>query len=157
MKLKQLRTYIIKPALDAVGLWSLAAENLLVGTCIKESLVGLYVKQTSGPALGPYQHEPATYIDDIAWVTFDENLPLKRRMLAACSYQEVPPLSHLMHDWRWATLMCRLHYWRFEEPLPKADDIKGLASYWKRYYNTLDGKGKEEDYVRLYEAYHVKQ
>jgi hypothetical protein len=43
--------------------------------------------------------------------------------------------------------MCRLHYRRVPEPLPDAEDINGLAAYWKKYYNTKAGRGSESEFI----------
>jgi hypothetical protein len=32
--------------------------------------------------------------------------------------------------------IARIHYLRVPKPLPDADDLPGLAAYWKRYWNT---------------------
>jgi hypothetical protein len=49
-----LRQYVIRPTLQRLGLWSLAAENLLLGTAAQESKLGYYLHQLEGPALGLY-------------------------------------------------------------------------------------------------------
>ena len=38
-------------------------------------------------------------------------------------------------------VFCRLKYKRDKYPLPKSNDLKGQAEYWKRVYNTHLGKG----------------
>jgi hypothetical protein len=38
-------------------------------------------------------------------------------------------------------VFCRLKYKRDKYALPKSDDLKGQAEYWKRVYNTHLGKG----------------
>jgi hypothetical protein len=32
-----------------------------------------------------------------------------------------------------------------------ANDIAGMARYWKRYYNTVHGKGTEAEFIKNYE------
>ena len=62
----QLVKYIIKPALGSIvpdRIMSQDAVTLLTGTAAKESIVGKYVKQINGPALGIYQIEPNTHQD----------------------------------------------------------------------------------------------
>ena len=62
---KQFRELIIRPALEAIGLWSQTAENLVLGTAIHESGNFKYIKQVGGgTALSFYQIEPVT-ADDI--------------------------------------------------------------------------------------------
>lgn len=140
---KQLKSLIIEPVLKTYDLYSEAAVNLLLGTCAQESRMGYYLKQVKGPALGIYQMEPATHNDIL------QNMP---------EYREVEkvrpsPPSALIFDLTYATILCRLQYWRFPEPLPKANDLEGLAKYWKKYYNTEKGKGTVEQFVRNYYKY----
>ena len=47
--------------------------------------------------------------------------------------------------------MARIHYLRVPEALPAADDVVGLAAYWKRYYNTELGAGTVEKFVESYQ------
>ena len=42
-------------------------------------------------------------------------------------------------------LLCRLHYLRVKEKVPET--IEEQACYWKKYYNTDEGKGKPEQYI----------
>jgi len=64
----QLRHEIIRPVLkhlDPVIPYSMAAENLLMGTCAQESRMGQFLVQLdNGPAKGVFQMEPDTH-DDI--------------------------------------------------------------------------------------------
>lgn len=157
INLDQARELIIQPSLVAIGMWSQAAENLLIGTMLIESQGGTYVKQyPTGPALGPYQHEPATLIDDFKWLRWPENKDLKRLVMLSAHGIGFPDPSELIYNWRWATIMCRIHYWRADPPLPHEDDIKGLGEYWKEFWNTPLGKGRVENYVRLYTAHNKK-
>jgi len=63
LNVKQFREFIVRPALQGVGLWSEGAEELIAGTAMVESNL-TYVRQLGGgPAIGICQMEPATYID----------------------------------------------------------------------------------------------
>lgn len=44
-----------------------------------------------------------------------------------------------------AAVVCRLHYLLIPEPVPQT--LKGRAEYWKKYYNTVAGKGSPADYI----------
>jgi len=83
----QLRGDIVYPTLHYIGLWSDAAETLILGTIAQESRCGEYVKQVGGgPALGICQMEPATH-DDI-WLNYLHYKPVlahKIRQLIALS------------------------------------------------------------------------
>ena len=60
--------YVVRPSLESIGLWSEAAERLLLGTAIAESQLTWLRQHGGGPARGVYQIEPATH-DDI-WANY---------------------------------------------------------------------------------------
>lgn len=146
-----LRKYIIKPACETLGLYSLAAEELLLGTACQESHCGRYLSQLGdGPARGIFQMEPATH-DDIHRNFLKFKLVLRGK---------VNRLSLRLEDadeMRWnllyAAAMCRLHYFRVKQALPVAGDLDGQASYWKRFYNTSLGKGTTDEYRRNWQRF----
>lgn len=156
MNASQLRAYVILPALKPLGLWSLAAENLLVGTVAHESAGGKYLHQVRGPALGIYQIEPLTHFDVWAnYLKYQTGLRDKvLGMVPACHLRhdsatgmEYATDSMLITDLAYATVMARLIYRRRPEPLPAADDLPGLAAYWKAHYNTPLGAGTVEQFL----------
>ena len=60
----QLREEIIHPVLKKMDLWSVAAEDLLIGTAIHESAGLKRLRQyDGGPALSYFQLEPETLYD----------------------------------------------------------------------------------------------
>lgn len=146
----QLRTYIINPALEGVGLYSAAASRLLLGTCAQESAMGTYLHQMNGPALGIYQMEPNTH-DDIWHNYIDYRTELSDEIQDLVGVIPHPDL--MIHNLKYATIMARLHYYRVAEPLPDKDDVEGLAKYWKKYYNTEMGRGTTREFITNYERY----
>lgn len=143
----QFRDLIVKPALGYLGLSSEAAMQLVLGTAAQES--GFHwIAQEKGPALGFFQTEPATLKDLYAnFLAFQSKLLI--------------PLSRLLGAWPgsptqlatnplYAAAVCRLIYFRAEQPLPAADDLTGLATYWKTHYNTADGAGTVAEWVANY-------
>ncbi len=146
----QLRKEIVRPVLEHLYLWSAAAENLVMGTAAQESRLGTYLKQIAGPAVGIFQMEPFTH-DDL-WKTILKNQPLLagrvRQVELPGWYQD--DAREMAGNLYYAAAMCRVFYRRIQEPLPDADDIAGLARYWKRYYNTRLGKGTEAEFIRNY-------
>lgn len=145
---RQLREMIVRPTLVRLGMYSHAAENLVVGTAVQESHID-YVKQLGrGPALGIYQMEPATH-DDIweNYLRFSPGLAAKMTELLAPwpekQYQLVTNLAY-------ATGMCRLQYRRRPEPLPPASDLRALGAYYKRWYNTPAGAATVDEFVANY-------
>lgn len=156
----QLRDDIIRPVLKKMGAWSLSAENLMLGTAAQESAMGTYIRQIgSGPALGIFQMEPATYYD--IWANYLPRKPKLKQFISdvcdKCGYENMPQASRLMYDMAFATAMARLHYMRIPELLPQPDNIKDLANYWKRYYNTPKGKGTIEEFVDSYNRYVTRE
>lgn len=143
MDLEQLRELVIRPTLKHLGLWSLAAENLVLGTALVESKAE-YLHQVRGPALGIFQMEPATH-DDI-WENF-----LKFRKDLALKVTELTTPAAITHganemvgNLYYATAMCRILYRRVREELPHEKDADGMARFYKRYYNTELGKSSVE-------------
>lgn len=143
LEISHLRELVIRPALEALHLYSEAAEELVLGTALQES--GLrYLKQLGdGPALGLWQMEPRTH-DDI-WLNFLSYEPgLAGRVRSLCA----TPISEALAGNLWyAAGMCRVHYFRVAEALPAAGDISAQAGYWKRWYNTPRGAGTVEEYL----------
>ena len=123
-----LKDCVIIPELKRIGLHSDSAVVLLMGTAAHESLGGHYLKQPNGPALGIYQQEKATLVDLWEnWLRFHPELRDRLKLT-------YPDPDRLQWDLRYATLWARLDYYREKESLPAADDLKGLAQYWYRYW-----------------------
>ena len=147
-----LKRHVIGPALEKIGLSSRAAVNLLLATAIVESTAGKfqYLKQRGGgPALGIFQIEPATHGD--IWKNFLRyRLSLYNVILqvsASYFYKRLPPDHELVWNLAYATAIARLVYYRSPLPLPEADDLPALGAYWKRVYNTADGKGTVDHFL----------
>ena len=113
--------------------------------------MGRYLKQVGdGPALGIFQMEPTTYLD--IWDNYLRFRPaLQQRMAERWPMQ--PEATEMMTDLFLAAVLCRLHYRRIPAPLPRADDLPGLARYWKRHYNTLGGRGTETEFTDNWKWY----
>jgi len=169
VKIGQIRTNIIRPALEQVDLWSEAAENLLIGTGLVESNYEFIRQWPSGPAMGFWQMEKATH--DWLWTDYlmrKGRQELALRILPFISSKRPTPddLVDMVTNRNWlpdstmmcgnafyATIMCRLKYYTIPQALPGPDDIEGLASYWKKYYNTEAGAGDPDHFVQMYNEY----
>jgi hypothetical protein len=146
---KQLRDFVIKPILLDLMLYSVDVEELLVFTCANESEGGTYLKQEGGPALGIYQMEPVTYND--IWQNYIEKRSyLKLKLTYSLNAPTMPSEDRMIYDLYFATAMARIFYLRHDEPLPKASDTAGIYNYYKKYYNTVDGKANYEEAVTKY-------
>ena len=136
---------VIKPALEKLGLWSTAAEELVLGTAIVESAL-IYLRQHGGgPAQGLWQVEPKAY-DDLYTSFLSYRQELGSRLMELRS----PALSmneNLASNLMYGAAVCRLCYYRQPEALPEAGDIEGQAAFWKQHYNTPLGAGTVGKYA----------
>ena len=142
---------VIAGVLNNLGLYSLSAVNLLLGTAAQESRFGTYLMQISGPALGVFQMEPATE-EDIWWNYLRFRSELRGRVIQH-TLIGFPTPPALIWNLAYSIAMARITYYRAPDPLPLPDDIQGLASYWKKIYNTPQGRGRVEEFVRSYKKY----
>ena len=155
---RQIAECIIRPALKELGLYSVAAELLVLGTAAHESGGFQYLKQVNGPALSWWQIEPATHAD--LWQRTVPRIEASNPPVAAALWGMVrrrhagtPTADELVVNPYYAAAVCRLLYFRAPEPLPAADDLNGMAGLWKRRYNTPLGKGRPDDWISAYHRF----
>lgn len=148
---RHLRDYVIRPVLHHLELWSPEAEVLLLGTAAQESHLKWLRQHGLGPALGIYQCERATH-DDLwrNYLGYQSELAAKVRQLISAEWSAA---EQLIWNLGYATAIARVHYRRIRAPLPAAWDLAAQAAYWKRYYNTVHGKGTVEEYVTNFGRY----
>ena len=146
----QFRMFIIRAPLQAHNLGpSQAAEELLLMTAAQETHLGRWVKQEGGgPAVGVYQMEPATFRDNLAWA--------RGNFVTKAIFTDYDDPEMMVWHWDFATVMARVHYLRVREALPAWDDRKGLAEYYKKYWNTYLGKATVPEAMANYERYVIK-
>lgn len=140
--LTQIRDLVVVPALTAIGHAEPAAIRLVIGTGLIESQYE-YLAQVGGPALGPFQMEPATaqdIHDNYLAYQASLNSSLVRLMVAG------DLIMQLAWNWLYAAAMCRIKYLRSPLPLPNVDDLEGMAQYWLQVYNA-GGKGNASVFV----------
>ena len=152
--IKHFRELIVRPALDQLKLYSVAAEELLVITCAQDSIGGTYLMQNDvkgfprGPAVGIYQMEPATYLD--LWRNFlSYHTMLLDRLHPG--EQAAMDVGRMVYDLKYATMIARLNYYRVKEALPQ--DLEGQFRYYKKYWNTELGAATLDDVRRNYYAF----
>lgn len=157
---RQLRELVIRPALEAIGLHSPAAEELVLGTACQESACGRFLIQNArgggyGPAKGIFQMEPRTH-DDI-WenyilhnATLAENVT---RLSVTGEHFPYADSEELTYNLRYAAAMCRIHYRRVRAALPTVGNVVAQADYWKQYYNTPLGAGTVKEYLDNWRKY----
>lgn len=158
MNVHQLRIHVVRPALQYLDKWSVAAERLVIGTAVHESGGLKYIDQITGPddqdlgpAYGLFQIEPATYND--LQINYLARHPSRQAALMAFVAPEPSVHVQLATNLLFGAAVCRLVYYRRPEPLPEDDDIEGLARYWKKHYNTSAGKGTAATWLLDYRQY----
>lgn len=130
--------------------YSINAENLILGTIAQESAYGKYREQLGGgPAKGVCQIEPNTFNDIIN--NYLKYRPHILHKVAQISGVLAPQSDDLIHNDKLSICICRIHYLRIKESIPK--DLIGWANYWKKYYNTIKGKGTINEFIKNYELY----
>lgn len=143
---------VIRPALKAIGHDSPAAEQLLLGTAIQESHLKYRRQLGGGPGRGLFQMEPATHND--IWKNYlAYKKDLADKVSGLLSSSKADRLAELENNDKYAAAMARVHYLRQPAKLPEENDIQGMAAYWKKYYNTPAGKGKESQFIENWKRF----
>lgn len=152
MNQEQLRR-LIKETLKEVDEFIPYSENaveLLMLTAAAESNLGEYIYQLNGPARGIFQMEPRTEMD--LW----DYMSTRRVDIGTWMQHRFPNGDGLLTgDLRYQILMARIFYWRFPERLPSGTNAYSMAFYWKKYYNTFEGKGNISKAVEKYRRYAI--
>ncbi|MDG3442455.1 hypothetical protein [Nitrospirillum amazonense] len=149
----QLRIRVVEPILARIStparrLDSPAAVNLVLGTCAQETGFNFIGQYPAGPAVSPWQIEPVTH--DKVRARLKEEHPDLDGALDALLVPGIDPHAQLAWNLAYAAAFCRLLYWLEPRPLPAANDLAGLAAYWKDFYNTRLGKGTVDEFQRNY-------
>lgn len=165
---KQFKEQVIVPTLDYLGpkFASEEATDLMLGTVAQESKFIFLCQLGGGPALGYYQIEPFT-LHDIHknYLAFNPDLDLK---IKAVMVQGLAEQRQAITNLTYATAMARLIYFRVSEKLPvkksfvQGSDfwlggyVKALAAYYKKHFNTPEGKATEKEYFDNYYKFIVE-
>ncbi len=65
-------------------------------------------------------------------------------------------MIHGIWNLAYATAMCRVYYIRVPHPLPDAGDVRAMGEYWKRHYNTPQGRGTVDEFVGEFEEHVIR-
>lgn len=155
LDLAQFRRWVVAPVLEYLAPeipHTRASEKLVLGIALHESAGLVYIDQKEsradhpGPALGLYQIEPETHRDLwFSWLPHRPGIEYKLRSLRA---PWPTSLQQLRTNPVYGTGITRANLFRWPERLPDEDDVDGLASYAKRYHNSVAGKATVDDYRR---------
>lgn len=147
MLAQDVRTLVIRPALQSVDLYSKWLDSLVFGTGLCESNYSA-LKQRQGPALGFFQVEPATYADDVVYLT-ELNPKLGNRILKDFKWEKFPIPNEVVWNIRFAAVMCAVHYLRHQ--IPVNYNALFLYQIYKKYYNSIHGASTQERCLPLFE------
>ncbi|MGE0253470.1 MAG: hypothetical protein AB7H93_23665 [Vicinamibacterales bacterium] len=159
---RDLRDQVVRPVIahlahegGIAALASTAAEQLLLGTAVVESWGHNLEQDGPGPALSPWQIEPATARDVLdRWLARHAPPPL-RGAVGALRVEAFGAVEQLAGNLLLACAVARLRYWLAPDALPAAGDAAGLGAYWKRHYNTGLGKGDPAEFAARFRAHVV--
>lgn len=153
-----LHDYIIFPTLEAMKAYdgfdynTQSARQLLLATMGQESHCCDYIKQVKGPALGPYQMEPATIADLYLNFATGAKKELLYKFLSLAELQ-YPNLIGTVGNLHYATALARMNYRRFPGALPAFGDRSAMWTYYKKFWNSVVGAATEEDFNVNWERY----
>ena len=143
-----LRHWAIRDTLKYLNDYSPAAENLLLGTAAQESGLGFCMHE--GKRWGIYHLTATTHraVWDKYLIQFPELASRIRGIAGQRSFLK-DPHGELITNLKYATAIAWMVYKRCGQPLPKADDVKGLAKYWHRHFHPKP-TGTEQQFIRNY-------
>lgn len=152
------------------GAYSPDVVELLMGTAAIESKLATFLVQIGGgPALGPFQVEPDTEVDN--WNNYLRFKPADAKFVRSFMSQRAAadvfdgdkvrmPLYHtpamaqeLATNLPYNMLMARIKYLRAPKALPKATDHKAMGDYWELYYQGDPSRSIGETAAEFAEAY----
>lgn len=139
----------VRPTLKSIGLYSVEAEKLLMGTAAQESNFRNVAQTGGGPAKGPFQMETITH-DDLWHRIVCRHATLELRIRALLN-GAAPSAPTLMSNAAYAVAMCRVKYFSVRDPVPR--DLIGWSQYWKQWYNTPLGAGSPGEFIANWHLY----
>lgn len=154
----ELRNWVIRPTLEAMGVQSKSIENLLLGTAAHASGLGYVLHQTNEEGLryGLYGIDPNTH--QKCW---DKHLVLEPdtasyvRGLASQRGFLQEPHGELATNMAYATAIAwSIYLYRgLSYPLPHQCSAPLLAEYWARYFPCASSQDTEDGFIKAYHAY----
>jgi hypothetical protein len=146
------RSAYVVPALTRLGLYSLQAEKLLMGTAAIESNFQNFVQFGGGPARGMFQMEPPTFHDILdRFLAGHSQATLKAAVLTMATTSP-PSFDELVTNHLFAAAMARAKYYSIPAPIPIG--LNEQADYWWTYYNGRSPHGlKPADYLAKWATY----
>ena len=98
------------------------------------------------PAIGFWQIEPATMNDMITnYIKYRSHY--KKNLISLGMNFGKDKIISVMSNMAIQAALCRLHYRRDKDPIPSWDDLEAQGKYWKKVYNTFEGRGTVDHFV----------
>lgn len=139
--------HAIKPTLEYLGMYSLAAEKLLLGTAAQESGFDPFCHHSNG--IGIYQitsREHRSIWDE--YLAFIPDLASKVRGLASQHQFLKNPDQELAVNLSYSTAIAWIIYLQSERQLPCEDDAEGLSHFWKNNFShTSKDQSRQENFA----------
>lgn len=160
LSLKYVRDDVINKIFDSIFTTSKEEyTNLLLGTCAVESDFGSArrqhgVKNKFVGGYGIFQVEPATH--DYLIDQYLLKKPELRKIVLSFYNKELSKYDNLQQNDLYLASIAYVKYLSCKNLFQFPEDpnnIEALAKIWKKYYNTILGKGKEEEFVKKYRKY----
>lgn len=125
------------------------AIPLLLGTAAQESGFTFLSQIGGGTAKGLFGMELATELDH--WRYIKRYWPAIVQCITDRTQLTFASSRDLEWNFPYQILMARLHYYRRDpHALPQVTDIAEQSTRWKRYWNTSQGQGTEQQYLANY-------
>lgn len=128
--------------LSGMAVDSPEAIELIFETAKVESKLYQRKQLGGGPAIGLWQMEEDTY-NDIQENFIGYRPKLKKTL--DVMFGSGRQFQDMRNNDEYAIVMARLVYWRAPGAIPSTKE--GRAHYWKKYYNTEEGKGSVLKYL----------
>lgn len=150
LTLPYLKDEITVPTLQALGMYSMNAVNLVLGTIADETDFGSFRSQLNGgPGLGIGSMEEPTYCDCWRYIYLHDGV--LNAVKTVCPGASHETFALLQTNDVLAVTMIRIKYWMVPAEIPT--EIPDLAAYWKKYYNTPLGKGTVDIFIQKYNQF----
>jgi hypothetical protein len=135
---------IVQAVCDCLGHGSRGmAVTMLMETAAQETRLGMYGDPTpDGAGRGVFQ------VDEIAFLDVQARARLSDVNVIARTFGvDIRRVSHEQLDFSplLSAIFARLFYKLIPEPFPL--DLAGRAAYWKKYYNTISGRGTIQEFI----------
>ena len=142
---RQLKDLVTR-TLKEYDFYSKDALYLMLGTIAQESQSGTFLRQKT------------KYFDlemHAVGITQVEQLTFNYVLEKYGTKYHLNWVKFEMLEWnlKLAIIFGRLKYLTIKAKLPSYKDINAMAKYWKKYYNSIDGIGKVEEFIDNYKTY----